>query len=388
MEEALRREIQQRQARCQHATAERGLDALLVVGTAPARAGDLLYLANFMPGMPGHITRFQFRGRGYGMLLLPVDRPPILCAATGFLGPEVAVEDRRIDANLPRAVAQAIASEKLTRGTIGLVGTDVISLSLYQDLVRELPGVHFTPADDIVMNMRTVKSPYEIAQLRQGAAIADEVAHLLQNYVTPGRTELEIASFIIRELSQRGINRAFATCQSGVARSGEPFTDPVATDRVLEAGDMVHMEINGRWNGYMIDICRSTVAGGPSSEQSDFLDVILRMLEDTVDAARDGIPAEQLEQLAAKIAGEAGLAQHFSLAYGGPATYLGHSIGLGNDEPPLLMAGDKTLLRTGMVITFEPGLYRTAMGGARIEDEILILEDGAESLNTSSRKWW
>jgi Xaa-Pro aminopeptidase len=388
MDEALLAEIRLRQNRCRQIAADRGLDALLIVGAAPARVGDLVYLANFVPGMPGHVSRFHFRGRGYGLLLLSLDTPPILCSATGFLGGESAVDDIRVNADLAEAVTEAVNSAGLARGTLGLVGTDVISWAFHQDVTRQLPHVRLIPSDDVVMNLRTVKSDYELALLRHGATISDTVAEQLREYLRPGITELDVTTFIQRALQEHGVSRAFATCQSGVERSGEPFIVPVATERRLQNGDMVHMEINGRWQGYMIDICRSTVIGGPSAEQEQLLETILRMLEVTVDAARAGVVAEELERLAADGAQGAGFAEHFTLAYGGPGTYLGHSIGLGTDEPPLLMRGDKTPLKSGMVITFEPGLYRTALGGARIEDEILILEDEAVSLNNASRRWW
>lgn len=75
-------------------------------------------------------------------------------------------------------------------------------------------------------------------------------------------------------------------------------------------------------------------------------------------------------------------------AFGGPATYLGHAIGLGVDEPPVLAKRDKTVLIPGMVITVEPGLYQTGHGGCRIEDEVLVTETGTEILNTFDRRWW
>ncbi|MCO5177866.1 MAG: M24 family metallopeptidase, partial [Thermomicrobiales bacterium] len=77
-----------------------------------------------------------------------------------------------------------------------------------------------------------------------------------------------------------------------------------------------------------------------------------------------------------------------SMHFGGPSTYCGHGLGVSNDEPPVLFTGDRTILRPGMFLTPEPGLYRHPEGGLRLEDNILITETGCDNLNTSRRWWW
>ena len=113
-----------------------------------------------------------------------------------------------------------------------------------------------------------------------------------------------------------------------------------------------------------------------------------KMLEDSIAQTKPGIKAEDLEAVTGNIALEHGLGKNHTAAYGGPGTYLGHAIGLGVDEPPCLAKGDKTILKDGMVLTIEPGIYRTPFGGCRIEDEVLITRDGSETLNKDARKWW
>lgn len=151
---------------------------------------------------------------------------------------------------------------------------------------------------------------------------------------------------------------------------------------------MVHMEINGKLDGYMIDICRSTVVGKASEEQIYILETTLEMLEESVAAMHPGVVSEELEKISGSIALAHGFTSNHTRAFGGPATYLGHAIGLGVDEPPVLAKRDKTVLIPGMVITVEPGLYQTGHGGCRIEDEVLVTETGTEILNTFDRRWW
>ena len=387
MEQELTREFKARLQNCFSLTADRGFDALLIVGKGPERVGDLLYLANHAPLLPGHPRRYSFKGRGHSFLILPLDKPPTLLVTTPFYEKEIVTQDIRFSNDLPRITGNVIREKGLSRADIGLVGTDILPLAIYQDLLKELPGVRFLPADDLVMNLRAVKSPYEIAQLRRGAEIADQVCKTVRESIAPGQTETQVGRLIVESLRHLGVDKPFATCQSG-ERSKEPYDHVPVSSKIIDDGDMVHMEINGRYNNYMIDVCRSTVVGRISPEQEKILNLAQEMLEQAIAKTRPGIRAEDIEEITGALALANGLGSNHTAAYGGPGTYLGHAIGLGTDEPPCLAKGDKTVIKAGMVLTIEPGIYRTAYGGCRIEDEVLVTCDGAEVLNKDTRKWW
>lgn len=387
MNDRLKREYETRIENVRAEGSRRGFSCLLIFGLAPRRVGDLMYLTGHQPLLPGHPRRYGFRGRGYSVIVLPVDAEPVLICSTPFYEDDLYIRDVRYANDLFAEIGRAVCGYGLERKDIGLVGTDILALSLYEDLQKELYQTRFYPADDIVMNLRASKSPYEIECLRAGAQIGDEVGALLRDFVLPGRTEKEVFHFITEELTKRGVTGAFATCQSG-ARSEKPYDLVPASDKVIEAGDMMHMEINGKFQGYMIDICRSTVAGKPSARQREILELTLSMLDASVKAMKPGIPAGDLEKITGKMALENGFEENHTMTYNGPGTYLGHAIGLGVDEPPVIEAGDRTRLTEGMVITMEPGLYNTGCGGCRIEDEVLVTADGYEVLNKYDRKWW
>lgn len=387
MDNQLKQEYARRIQLTRAEAAKRGLEALLIFGLAPRRVGDLMYLCGHQPLLPGHPRRFGFRGRGYSAIILPIVGDPILITSTPFYESDLYISDIRYDDDLPACIAATLSEIGLSRGDIGIVGTDILGLSLYQDLCKDLPMARYSAADDIVMSLRAAKSPYEIEILRRGAQISDEVAALLKDYLRPGLTEKQVYNFITGELAKRGVTTPFATCQSGW-RSETAYDLVAASDKVIEDGDMVHMEINGKLNGYMIDVCRSTVVGKASPEQVRILDVTLEMLERSIEAMKPGVIAEDLEQISGKIALANGFVKNHTRTFHGPATYLGHAIGLGVDEPPVLAKRDKTVLVPGMVITVEPGLYQTGHGGCRIEDEVLVTETGTEILNTFARKWW
>lgn len=368
----------------------RGLEGVIVVGRAPDRNGDMLYLTGHVPMLAGHPSRFAVRGRGLGLLFIPSDPKlePQVVVTTPFHTPAHGVSKIVVNPNIVRGITEVLESARMGGTNIGLVGMDVISAMTYAELLRYNPTVRFVEADDIVMNMRAVKSDAELAALRTGSGFADEVGDIVRRKIVPGVTEREMANVVISELTRRGVTNAFATCQSGVERSGEPYLVPPVSDRVMEDGDLVHMEINGRYQGYMIDICRATTVGEPTEAGVHLLETVNRMLEVSIAAIKPGVLAEDLEKIADDVAVAAGYKGKFAFGYGGAGTYLGHGIGLGVDEPPAICLGEKTFLRPGMVLTIEPGLYRTPAGGARIEDEVLVTETGVEVFTKLERRWW
>lgn len=383
----LRNEYEQRIKKVKIEASNRGVDCLLIFGLAPRRVGDLMYLTGHQPMLPGHPRRYGFKGRGYSAIILPIEGNPCVLTTTPFYEKDLYISDVQYGDNLFEDIAREMNKRGLAKADIGIVGMDILAVTLYNDLQKELYQARFAPCDDIVMNLRATKSPYELGILRAGAQIADEVALLLRDYLRPGLSEYKVYQFITSELTKRGVTGAFATCQSGI-RSETAYELVFASDKIIDSGDMVHMEINGKLDGYMIDICRSTVVGKSSIEQIRILDLVLYMFEQAVAAMKPGVTAQSLERITGKIALDNGFNKNHTNYYNGPATLLGHAIGLGVDEPPVLAEGDKTILRPGMVITVEPGLYNTGVGGCRIEDEVLITKNGCEILNCSGRKWW
>lgn len=368
----------------------RGMEGVIVVGRAPDRNGDMMYLTGHVPMLAGHPSRFAVRGRGLGLLFIPADpkQQPELVVTTPFHTPAAGIDKVTVNPNIVAGVADVLERAGMKGANVGLIGMDVISAQSYAELLRYCPMVRFVEADDIVMNMRAVKSELELKALRTGSAVADEVGDVVRKEIVPGVTEAQIAARVRDELTKRGVTNAFATCQTGVARSGEPYIVPPVSDRVMEDGDLLHMEINGRYEGYMIDICRSTIIGKQTDAGVHLLETVNRMLEVSCDAIKPGVLAEDLEKIANDVAVEAGYEANFAFGYGGAGTYLGHGIGLGVDEPPAICKGEKTFLRPGMVLTIEPGLYRTPVGGARIEDEVLVTETGCEVFTKLERRWW
>ncbi len=380
---------QERRQRCRVEASTRGLDGLIVFSRDPDRAGNGLYLANHRPIAGSHPSMYDQRGRGYCAVIIPIDQEETLLVTSPYYEPDVTVDRVAVDTNMPRGIASVIAGYGLDQGKRwGLAGEEFLPVLLYRDINAALPGCDFFFADDIVWSLRAIKDDTEQAILREAARIADAGAETAMAAFQAGRTEQEVVADIDATLRSHGATETSLTCQSGVYRSGEPLIRPFATSRVLEPGDMAQLEIRGAYNGYRFDICRSAVVGPPTDVQRRLFETVEEMLDEIIAFARPGIRAEQLQDICDEIAHREGLDGYQSMHFGGPSTYCGHGLGISSDEPPVLFTGDKTILRPGMYLTPEPGIYRHPAGGLRLEDDILITDDGCENLNRTRRWWW
>jgi Xaa-Pro aminopeptidase len=332
---------------------------------------------------------YDQRGRGYCAIIIPVDREETLLVTSPYYEPDVTVERVAVDTNLPRGLARVIGEYGLAVGERwGLVGEEFLPVLLYRDILATLPGCSFYFADDVLWSMRVIKDELEQQILREAARIADAGAETAITAFRAGRTENQVVADIDATLRSLGAQNTSLTCQSGVYRSGEPLIRPYASERVLERGDMAQLEIRGTYEGYGFDICRSAVVGEPNDTQRHMFQTVERMLDAIIARAAPGVRAEELQETIDEIAHTEGFDGYQSMHFGGPSTYCGHGLGVSSDEPPVLFTGDRTILRPGMFLTPEPGLYRHPQGGLRLEDNILITETGCENLNSSRRWWW
>lgn len=380
---------ERRVKQCREMAGERGLSGLIVLGRDPDRPGNLLYLANHRPMLSSHVSMYNQQGRGYGALVVPcLGESTLIVTAPYYEKNSVVADHVRVGLNLPKAVGDVIREFGLDTGhKWGLVGEEFVSLGLYRGLISHSPQVQFVEADDILWRLRTVKDSEEQAILRQAARIADRGVEVAQGILRPGVSETELARAVEEELTGLGARDVSLTCQSGVERSNLPLVRPAVSSRVIAGGDMLHMEIRGTYRGYHFDICRGAVAGVPHPKQSTILKLVERMLDAVISAARPGVRAEELHMVAEALAEGNGFGSHFTVDRGGPSTYCGHGLGVDYDEPPILYIGDMTVLKSGMYLTPEPGIYETEVGGVRLEDDIIITDDGCEVLNRSVRYW-
>ncbi|MBN6186030.1 aminopeptidase P family protein [Aneurinibacillus sp. BA2021] len=253
-----------------------------------------------------------------------------------------------------------------------------MTYALYQHLAELSSGIELVPVAGLVEALRLVKTAEEVQIIKEAAAIADKAfAHILA-YIKPGMTELAVANeldFYMRSLGAAGTS--FDTIVASGVRSALPHG--VASDKVIESGEMVTLDFGAYYKGYCSDITRTIAVGEPGEKMRQIYEIVLRAQLNGVAHIRAGLTGKEADALTRDIITEAGYGPNY-----GHST--GHGIGLEVHEGPTLSVRGEQALVPGMVVTIEPGIYLEGIGGVRIEDDVLLTADGCEVLTSSPKE--
>jgi Xaa-Pro aminopeptidase len=245
-----------------------------------------------------------------------------------------------------------------------------------------MPGEAFVSASLVLRELRIVKDDDEIGLLRLAAQAADRVIWEIAHGRLVGRTEADVA----REVRDRLIAEGHDAAEFAIVGSGPNSASPhhEASDRVIQAGEPIVLDIGGPYGGYGSDTTRTIwVTGGDATRGPDdeFLRLysVLRAAQaEATHAVRPGVACERIDLVARELISASGHGSHFFHR-------TGHGIGLEGHEDPYLVAGNPEQLRVGMAFSVEPGIYLAGRYGARIEDIVICGEDGPIVLNQLDR---
>lgn len=282
------------------------------------------------------------------------------------------------------ADVEAVETRRDTIGALGetLAGQEVsfeslMPWSLYQRLASA--GVKLTPADRAIEQMRAVKDEQELATLREACAITDRAFERLTEVRFTGRAERDVAWELVQIFHEEG---AHEPSFEFIVGSGPTGAQPHgrAGDRVIGKGELVVVDAGGMVDGYMSDYTRTFSTGGVNGEMREAYDVVLTAQQAALDGIRAGISGIEADALARDVIE----ASPFKGTFGHG---LGHGLGLDVHEAPRLSTESSDTLVPGNVVTVEPGVYVDGRFGIRIEDDVVVTEDGIENL-TGFRKDW
>lgn len=246
-------------------------------------------------------------------------------------------------------------------------------------------------AERLVEAARIRKDAAEKATLRRAGTLIDAVAVEVLGRVKAGQREWEVAADIDDRIRRGGFERpSFDTIVASGPRSALPHARP--GDRALQAGDLVVLDFGGVYDGYCVDITRTASVGEPGPEALRIFSAVAAAQMDAVRAARPGSAVTDVDEAARAVLEARGLGSAFSHA-------TGHGLGLEIHEEPRVgprradvpgvpPAGRDDVIEAGMVFTVEPGAYVPGFGGVRIEDDMLVTDDGVEWLTGAPRSLW
>lgn len=250
-----------------------------------------------------------------------------------------------------------------------------ISVADYEDLKTRLPQHRFVDAAMLLWNLRSIKSPAELARIERAVRITDAAYQTVLPALRPGMTEREIAARFQGEMARQGASASWLSIQSGTYdRIGI-----MPQDRLVQVGEMIWVDMGANVLGYYADFSRAAVLGSPTAHQRDMQRKVYEVTQLGIEAVKPGITMAEITRVCDREMAKRGLVFN---TWG--ARY-GHGLGLQVTEPPHVAAYDKTVVEPGMVLTMEPGMY-TSEGRFQIEENLAVTQSGIRCLTESPRE--
>lgn len=269
-------------------------------------------------------------------------------------------------------IADIVREKGLERSRIG-IETKVLTTHHFLELRQELESALLESCDDVLGRVRMIKSVEEIELMGKAARGTDEAIRSAYDKARVGTTDKEVADSIAIEIQRRGADSvAFLVVGAGPTASE---AHPVALNRALEEGDVVRCDVGGYYSGYYSDLARTAVVGTPTREQSDIYRRLWHIHEETISHANVGVEASDVFFACERAFKEQGM--HLNLSH------VGHSLGRGLHDRPILNRFDHTMLEEGMVLAIEP-VHKDGGPIFHVEDLVAISANGPQVLSRSS----
>lgn len=357
------------------------LDGMLIWSSYMEREGNVLYLSGHRIAFPPWASDAQRNGAGYSALLwVPGDGLHLFAAFhtdQAVLAPTVteAVETLDMAGALIAGIRQAYGPQGPK--VLGIAGSDVMNLMTYRALRTAFPQTEWPVVDDVLLTARMRKSPYEQAALRWASQVADAGIRAAHAAGKPGVTERTVALAVHQACMAAGADHVVRIR----LRTGDavlvPGRWPLATDRVIGAGDLVYMDLLGWAQGYAFDVARTWSAGATDARREELLRKSSELLEHTVAALKPGVTGDMVVHRA--------IAPFVGTPWVDRYAPMGHGIGIECVENPWIMPGSTIPLAPGMVLSLEPEFVIPGLGKAQQEDMVLVTASGAEVLTQAPR---
>ncbi|HPZ10314.1 MAG TPA: Xaa-Pro peptidase family protein [Candidatus Eremiobacteraeota bacterium] len=263
-------------------------------------------------------------------------------------------------------------SNEIKKFNIKFLGfeADNIIYSFYEDMVKKLDSVQLIPTKNLTGKLREIKKPEEIECIKKASSIADEAFKKTMEYLKPGVKESEIRAHINYFIQLfGGFKESFDIIIASGPRGAMPHAK--TSDEIIKEGELIIIDYGASYNGYCSDCTRTLLIGEADEKQKYIYNLVERAQKEALSIIKPGVECKEIDKVARDIFEKEGYKEEFGHS-------LGHGVGLMVHEGPSVSATSDEKLEPGMVITVEPGLYFTGWGGIRIEDMIVITEQGFE----------
>ena len=311
-----------------------------------------------------------------GTIFISRDRQILVTDARYIIAAKQEVTGFEIFADRDELAAIAKIAKDMGLSRIGF--EDEISVSYYHRMQTAFEGLELVPQTQFVEALRMIKDETEIETIRKACSISDQAFHDALEFIKPGKTEIEIANFLdfrMRELGAAGLS--FDTILASGINSSKPHAHPM--HKPVELGEAITMDFGCLYEHYVSDMTRTIYLGHVSDEQAEIYNTVLKANQALIDQAKAGLGFRDFDKIPRDIIVEAGYGEYFTHG-------IGHGIGLDIHEEPYFNQTSTEVIKSGMVLTDEPGIYIEGKYGVRIEDDILITDTGCELLTLAPKE--
>ena len=373
-------EFEGRLAKCQAQMKQFGMDALILsLGT------NVFY-------MSGYRTQLFFSNFRPFICIIPAEGEPTLgvpnleyySAMKECWFEDVQFWGLRGKADDPVSwVVKVLNEKKLTSGTLGMELDEGQRVGMMQSEIESIraafPHCEIKSCSQLMWNLRMIKSPRELEFMQEACRITDAGYNALLNVARAGMSEKEIQKVVGETmLAEGGELQGFIVVNTGPERYN--MMNPWASDRILKDGDEVVLDWGGVYNGYWSDLTRVFFIGHATEHQQDLYKTTLKLRDTAESVVRPGIPVGEVDRVAMQRVADLGYSEYVQHRSG-------HAIGLEMHEMPSISADVQTIMEPGMCLTIEPALYDWPdVGSFRIEDLIVVTEDGSKCLSHCTRE--
>ncbi len=332
----------------------------------------------YFSGITSHVSERPI------ILFLPADDEPAIVIPTleAMKARAAGISEERIfgwtdQEGYETAFQQISSSLQLDRWTLGVEA--LYMRVLEQELLQQYaPGIQMTHAEPLIYALRSIKDESEIAALDKAVLVAENAISSLLPHIKIGMSEKQVAAMLTQELLTGGAESiAFGPIVASGPNSASPHAWP--TDRPLQDGDLLVIDWGVYVDGYPSDITRTFAVGGISDELKNIYEIVKMANSSGKKAAKPGATGQDVDRAARQVIVDAGYGEQFFHR-------TGHGLGLEVHEAPNMVEGNLNPLLPGNVFTVEPGIYLSGIGGVRIEDDVVITQEGCRSLTTFSRE--
>ncbi|MEE3427687.1 MAG: aminopeptidase P family protein [Ruminococcus sp.] len=263
------------------------------------------------------------------------------------------------------------------------IESENITLKAYHSYLKSFnsKGISLISDDSLskkISNLRLIKSEEEIALLQEAQDITEKAYNEVLNLIKPGESERTISIELERLLKIYGASDVSFDLIT-IAGKKTSLPHGVPSDDIIREGDFFTMDIGSLYKGYRSDMTRTVAVGSCDDYKREIYNIVLKAQTTALEAVKSGVKACEIDKISRDIINNAGYSKNF-----GHAT--GHGVGLDIHENPTVSPKGDTILSENMVITVEPGIYLENQFGVRIEDMVLVKENGYKNFATLSKE--